>query len=190
MHAGRLSIAAALVVGVAGCGPSITVTSDWDPSVDFSTYETFAVLDAAGGAEGIDQFTHNRIMTAIADNLTAKGLRQVENPDNADLAAGWQLTTDQRSSYQTVSTGWGGYGRYGGGWYGGWGGGMTTSRTTETRYEVGTLVIALFDETKDQMIFTATGSKQLAAGDLTPDEAQRRIKDAVDRILRDFPPEG
>ena len=192
MNVGRLMMTGALAVVVSACGPSINVSSDWDPAVDFSAYQTFAVLDEANGGQGLDQFTNSRIKSAIGSTLEAKGMRQVDNPDNADVAVGWQITTDQRSSYQTVSTGWGGYGRYGGR-YGGWGGGgmsMSTSQTTETRYEVGTLVIALFDEAKDEMIFTSTGSKKLSSDDVTPDEAQSRINQAVERILRDFPPGG
>ena len=187
MNVGRLMMTGALAATVSACGPSINVSSDWDPAVDFSAYQTFAVLDEANGGQGLDQFTNQRIKSAIANTLEAKGMRQVDNPDNADVAVGWQITTEQRSSLQTVSTGWGGYGRYGGR-YGGWGGGMSTSHTTETRYEVGTLVIALFDEAKDEMIFTSTGSQKLATGDLTPDESQSRINQAVESILRDFPP--
>ena len=192
MRVEHLCMAAALAITVSACGPGIEVSSDWDPAVDFSAYQTFAVLDEASGGLHVDQLTDSRIKSAIGSTLEAKGMRQVDNPDNADVAVGWQITTDQRSSYQTVSTGWGGYGRYGGR-YGGWGGGgmsMSTSQTTETRYEVGTLVIALFDEAKDEMIFTSTGSKKLASDDVTPDEAQSRINQAVERILRDFPPGG
>jgi len=192
MHVGRLSMAAALAITVSGCGPSISVSSDWDPAVDFSAYQTFAVLDEASGGQGLDQLTSGRIKSAIGSTLEAKGMRQVDNPDDADVAVGWQITTDERSSLQTVSTGWGGYGGYGygrAGWHGG-GMAMSTSTTTETRYEVGTLAIALFDETKDQMIFTSTGSKKLATDNVTPEESQSRINQAVETILKDFPPGG
>jgi hypothetical protein len=177
----------ALAGVVSACGPSISVSSDWDPAVDFSGYQTFAVLDEAHGGQALDQLTSNRIKSAISSTLEAKGMRQVDNPDNADVAVGWQITTDQESTYQTVNTGWGGYGRYGG-YGGGWGGGMSTSRTTEYRYEVGTLVIAMFDEKTDNMIFTSTGSKKLASDNVSPDEAQARINEAVETILKDFPP--
>jgi hypothetical protein len=66
--------------------------------------------------------------------------------------------------------------------------GMSTSRTTETRYEVGQLVIALFDEERQEMIFTATGSKTLSGGNPSPEESQKRIDEAVAKILEDFPP--
>ncbi len=51
-------------------------------------------------------------------------------------------------------------------------------------------MIALFDETEDQMIFSSTGSKELATDDVTPEEAQSRINQAVETILKDFPPGG
>ena len=173
---------------LSGCGSGISVTNDWDPGVDFSAFSTFAVLDEAAGGSGIDQLIQNRIKGSIASTLQAKGMRQVDNADDADVAVGWQLTTDQRSSFSTVSTGWGGYGWGRGGWYGGSSMGMTTSRTTETRYEVGTLVIAMFDPKKEEMMFTATGSKTLSSGNLSPEESQKRIDEAVAKILEDFPP--
>ena len=177
-----------LALSLAGCGGGVSVTSDWDPGFDFSRLETFAVLDAAHGGGGLDQINLNRIKTSITNTLAAKGMRQVENQDDADALVGWQITTDERSSYQTVSTGWGGYGWGRAGWYGGAGMGMTTSRTTETRYEVGSLAIAIFDSEKQEMVFTATGSKTLSSGNPSPEQIQKNIDEAVAKILEDWPP--
>ncbi len=189
MRVERLATAAILTVALSGCGSGISVTNDWDPGVDFTSFKTFVVLDdAAGSNSGIDQLTRNRVKASIASNLQAKGFRQADNKDDADMAAGWQFTSDERSSFQTVSTGWGGYGYGWGGWYGAGGMGMTTSRTTETRYEVGSLVIALFDAKKKEMIFTATGSKTLRTDNPSPQEMQKRIDEAVAKILEKFPP--
>ncbi len=188
MRVERLAMAGVLAVALSGCGSGISVTSDWDPGVDFTTFNTFVVLDEASGGSGIDQLTQNRVKASIASNLQAKGMRQVDSEKDADVGVGWQLTTDQRSSFQTVNTGWGGYGWGRGGWYGGSSMGMSTSRTTETRYEVGQLVIAIFDEKRQEMIFTATGSKTLSSGNQTPEQAQKNIDEAVAKILEDFPP--
>ena len=189
---GTLIRTGAVALALSGCGSGISVQSDWDPGVDFSAFNTFAVLDEATGGGGIDQLTQSRIKTSIASTLTAKGMRQVDDPKAADAAVGWQVTTEQRSSFQTVNTGWG---NYGWGWNRGWHGstmgmGMTTSRTTETRYEVGTLIIALVDVQRDEMIFVGQGSKTLSSGQSSPEEAQRRIDEAVAKILEDFPPDG
>ncbi len=180
--------AGALAVVLSGCGSGISVTNDWDPGVDFSAFNTFAVLDEATGGSGIDQLTKNRIKNSIASTLEGKGMRQVDSADDADAAVGWQLTTEQRSSFQTVTTGWGGYGYGRGGWYGGAGMGMSSSRTTERRYEVGSLAIGIFDVKRDEMIFTATGSKELSSGNQTPEESQKNIDEAVAEILEEFPP--
>jgi len=192
MRASTLGLLGVLMVVLSGCGSGISVQSDWDRGVDFSAFSTFAVLDEATGVGGLDQLTQNRIKTSIASTLTAKGMRQVESAEDAHAAVGWQVTTEERSSLQTVSTGWSGYGwNWNRGWHGStMGTGMTTSRTTETRYEVGTLIIALVDVERDEMIFVGQGSKTLSSGNQSPEESQKRIDEAVAKILEDFPPEA
>ncbi|UCG76348.1 MAG: DUF4136 domain-containing protein [Gemmatimonadota bacterium] len=182
------SVSGVLAILLSGCGSGISVRSDWDPGVNFSAFNTFVVLDEASGGAGLDQITQNRIKSAITSTLQAKGWRQVSDAKDADAAVGWQVTTEQRSSFQTVNTGWGGYGYGWGGWYGRSGMGMTTSRTTETRYEVGTLVIGIFDTSTEQLIYTSTGSKTLSDRQASPEESQKRINEAVAKILEDFPP--
>ena len=188
MRVERVCMAAALAVAVSACGSGISVSSDWDPSVDFGQFQTFAVMDEAQGGEGLNQLWTQRVKSAIVTTMEAKGMRQVDNARNADLAVGWQVTTDQRTSYQTVSTGWGGYG-WRGGWGGGWGGGMATSTTTAQNYEVGTLVIGMANTAGD-LIFHSSGSKTLEDAERSPEEAQKRMNDAVAKILKDFPPQS
>ena len=167
------------------------MTSDWDPNFDFAQPQTFTVLDETGG-DDLPDLMDNRVKNALTNAMVARGFREVADTSQADLAIGYQFTSEQRSSYQTVNTGWNSYG-YGG--YGGWyryGGGpsMTTSRTTETRYDVGRLLIAIFDTEARQMVFTSTGQDELSTAQRTPQEMQQRIDDAVETILRDFPPPG
>jgi hypothetical protein len=186
----RLSEIVAMALGVTtvACG-GLKVQTDFDPAVDFSRYTTFAVLEEAGDATA-PGFWDTRIKTAMARTLAAKGWRQVDSPEEADVAVGYQLTTEERSSYQTVSTGWGGYG------YGGWGGwhdpymgvGMGTSATTERRYEVGTLIIAMFDVAQEQMIYVSTGSGTIDERQQTPEQAQADVNKVVDQMLKGFPP--
>jgi hypothetical protein len=123
--------------------------------------------------------------------MEAKGFREVADTSQADIAVGYQFTSEQRSSYSTVNTGWNSYG-YGG--YGGWyrygGPMMTSSTTTETRYDVGSLLIAVFDAEERAMVYTSTGSKTLSNSRVSPQEMEQRIDDAVAQILNDFPPGG
>ncbi len=188
MRSTRTALAAA-VVFAAACGGGISVKSDYDPGVDFSQYSTFVVLDEAEGGGQVDGFTDQRLKASMASTLEARGWRQVDDSAQADAAVGYQFTTEDRVSYNTVNTGWGGYGYGYGGWYGpGWGGGVSTSSTTENHYQVGSLIIAIFDQEREEMIYVSTGTKTLSQDNLSPEESQQRIDDAVQTILRDFPP--
>ncbi len=175
------------VVGatIVACG-GMQVRTDFDPSADFSRYETFFVLEEAGDASA-PGFWDARIKTAIARTLTAKGWRRVESPEQADVAVGYQLTTEERSSYQTVSTGWGGYGYGWGDWYGPPMGGMRTS-STERRYEVGTLIVAMFDVAQKQMVYSSTASGEIDERQQTPEQAQADVNGILDKMLENFPP--
>jgi hypothetical protein len=170
------------------CG-GMQVRTDFDPAADFSRYETFFVLEEAGD-NSAPGFWDARIKTAIARTLTAKGWRQVDSPEEADVAVGYQLTTEQRSSLQTVSTGWGGYGYGWGDWYGPPMGGMATSTTTERRYEVGTLIVAMFDVAQKQMVYSSSASGEIDERQRAPEQAQADANKVLDEMLKDFPPGG
>ena len=183
---GRLA-GAVLVVATGACG-GLDVTTDWDPSFDFAAPQTFTVLDMAAG-ERLARLNDERVKSAIASVMQSKGFEQVADTSQADIAVGYQFTSEQHSSYQTVNTGWDSYG-YGG--YGGWyrygGPTMTTSTTTEQRYDVGSLLIAVFDTDARQMVYASTGSRTLDQAQRTPQEMQERIDAAVSEILAGFPP--
>ncbi len=179
-------VATAVGATTVACG-GMQVRTDFDPAADFSQYGTFFVLEEAGDATA-PGFWDARIKTAIARTLTAKGWRQVDSPEQAGVAVGYQLTTEERSSYQTVSTGWGGYGYGWGDWYGPPMGGMRTSSTTERRYEVGTLIVAMFDVERKQMVYSSTASGEIDERQQTPEQAQADVNGIVDKMLEDFPP--
>lgn len=183
----RIGTGLTLLLAGAACG-GLDVVTDWDPSFDFAASQTFTVLDEASG-QPLDRLNDQRVKNAIASAMEAKGFRQVTDTAQADLAVGYQFATEQRSSYQTVNTGWSSYGYRGyGGWYRYGGPAMTTSTTTERRYDVGSLLIAVFDTGERAMVFTSTGSRELSSSQRSPEEAQRRVDDAVAQILREFPP--
>lgn len=177
-------LASTVAVLTAACGGGISVSNDWDPNHDFSGIETFAVMDQTGEGQ-VDNFTSQRIKSAIVNEMEGKGFRRVNDPNSADVVAGWQAATDQRSSFQTVSTGWSGYG------WGSprWGGAsMGTSTTTERTYEVGTLVIGIFDVSDQELVFQSAGSGTLPSGNQSPDQRTENINEAVAKILEEFPP--
>jgi len=168
---------------LAACS-GISVTSDWDPGVDFSQFKTFAVLEET--QQSVNRLVDQRIRAAIVAELTAKELRQVDTPDKADLAIDYQITTEQQTSHHTVHSGWGARG-YRSSRHTHWRTPTGTSRTTQVNFTVGTLVIAAFQMSDKELVWegSASGTVNPSSG---PEQREQRINDAVQRILKDFPP--
>jgi hypothetical protein len=169
-----------------GCS-TIDVQTDWDRAVDFTRFESFALLE--NSEPSINRLIDGRIRAALVEELTSKGLRQLEAAEGADLAIGFQVATQNRRSYQTVSSGWraSGYRHRRGrpGWHD-----QTMTVTTRTRvreYTVGALVLAIFGGKGKELVWEGSGSRRLDSSG-GPEQSEQRIRDAVQQILQDFPP--
>lgn len=171
-----------MIVALTACS-GIRVTSDWDPAVDFSQFRTFAILEK--GQQARNPLNDRRIRAAIAADLSAKGFRQVDTPAAADLAIGFQVTTDERTSYHTVHSGWGSAGFHRRRSH--WSGTVGVSTTTQWNYTVGTLVIAVFEARDKELVWEASGSSTKNPSS-NPEQNEQRINEAVREILQDFPP--
>jgi hypothetical protein len=164
-----------------GACSGISTSTDYDPSADFTNYATYTWLDTEG--DQMDAITHSRIKNSVNAALAAKGLR--ETASNPDVAVGYQITSAERKSYNTVNTGWGGgYGGYG---WGGYGMSMGTSTTYENSWEEGTLLIGMFDGGTKSLVWTGTATAALDAS-RSPEERQQLVDDAVNKMMKDFPP--
>jgi hypothetical protein len=161
----------------------ITTTSDWDPGVDFSRFKTFALLEEA--QPSVSRLVDQRVRAAIAAELGAKGLQQVERPEQADLAIGYQVTTEERTSYHTVHNGWR-TNRY---WTSRahWGSSVGTSTTRQVNFTVGTLVVAAFQMGDKELVWEGSASATVDPSS-GPERSEQRINEAVGRIFEDFPP--
>ena len=171
------------IAGLAGCS-TLVLTSDWDPDVDFSQFQTFAILD--NDESGVSHLVDARIRIAIVADLTSKGLRQEGVPDLADLAVGYQVATEERRAYRTLHDGWGtnGFRSYNSSW-----GSVTgTGRSVPSTYTIGTLVVAMFQMTDKQLVFEAVGNRRVTQGSGTEAKAQQRMNEDVQQLMRDFPP--
>jgi len=156
----------------------ISTSTDFDPSVSFASYSTYGWLDTEGDVS--DNILDSRIKGAVDQALAAKGLRKVDGA--ADLAIGYQVTTAERRSYNTVNTGWGG-----GYYWGGWGMGMGTSTTYENTWQEGTLVLGMFDSGSKNMVWTGSATGTIDPSN-SPEERQELIQNAVNKMLTSFPP--
>jgi hypothetical protein len=162
---------------------TMSVSNDWDQSVDFSKFETFGVIDNEQPA--INTLIDQRIRNAIIAELKSKGLEQMDSYEQADLAIGYEIATEQRRSYQTVHSGWGMSGfrahnvRLGAT--------MSHSTTQPIDFNIGTLIIAAFKMDDKVLIWEGTASDTVSPAS-TPEQSTQQINTAVQKILKSFPP--
>jgi hypothetical protein len=163
----------ALAMGASACGPSIS--SDRDETVPIPVGATYAIAGGANVGEERDpnlqsQIVHQRIQTALNNEMVAKGFKLATEPASAAFTIRYYLQIQTSVSYATTAGGYGG--RYGGyGW--GWGGGMAVVPLTSTE---GGLVIDL--------LATASGKQAwrgLIKGNV-PDKAP--TQEQVDNVMK------
>ena len=171
------------IAALAACS-SISVTTDWDPGIDFSKFKTFAVLENTD--QSINRLTDQRIRTALVAELTSRGLQKVDSPEMADLAIAYLVTTEQRTSFQTVHSGM--ETRHGFHHNLRFHGSVGTSRTRQHNYTVGTLIIAAYQMGNKEHIWEGSASDIVNTTSRSPEQNQQHITDAVQQILKDFPP--
>jgi len=160
---------------VSACS-GISISTDYDPQVDFSTFSTYTWVDSQSG---VDNITDSRIRQSVDGAMAAKGFTQAAD---ADLAISYQVSTAERRSFNTVNAGWGGGYRWGG-----WGMGVGTSTTTENVWEEGSLILGMFDTGTKNLVWTGTATTDLDPS-RSPSERQAVIDEGVSKLLANFPP--
>jgi hypothetical protein len=158
---------------------SLDITSDYDPSQDFSKYKTYRWAKMKERNEG-DLLAKNiklwrRVQSAVDKSLKEKGFEKLDkgNPDFiVFIHAGVQQRMDV---YQQ-----GGYSY--GGWWGPYGG-----YTTVSAYNQGTLVIDFVDRKEKELSWRGMASDVVRSYS-DPQELQEEIDYVVSAILDDFPP--
>ena len=139
------TVAGALALVVLAACSSVTVNTDWNSSIDFSQYKTFAWLPdtvdkdlEAVRAPAPHCGDHGGAGEALAlKSVTA----------DPQLYVTYRAKRSSTTQYTTVSTGYG-YGAGWGGWgyYGGYGyGGVGVSTTSQQQIPTGNLIVVLVD---------------------------------------------
>ncbi len=185
-----LTVGGSLVLLV-GCS-SIQVSTDYDPTADFSKYKSFGW--PTGDRPPDDALAKNpllakRIEASIGQAIEARGFTMQEGgmPDIVIITHGG---TQEKMQVTNYSTGYyGGYGGYHGygmrdPWgYGGYGG----TRTDVSYYEEGTLVIDFIDTDTKELVWRGMGTKILGSG-TDPEKVQANVDKMVEKMLATFPP--
>jgi Domain of unknown function (DUF4136) len=154
------------------------VKTDYDRSANFAQYKTFSWEHV----KTQDQLDVDRIKSAVSAALTAKGWTQVDSGGDISIIA-IQMTHDQQTLntfYDGFGGGWG-WRRFGGGGFGGFGDATTTTET----YQVGTIVVDLFDTKTKQLVWRGTTSDTLSNNS---NKNIENLNKGVEKLFKKFPP--
>ncbi len=174
-----LTLALALA---AGCSTTPKVKTEFEQTVDFSKYKTFAVLPVSRSGPASDPGVALRVgkpaEEEAAATLVAGGFQPAEQgkADFSVLLRGESIPKVEVSQWgYTPVVG----GRYGGMYVGGYG----SSHIDVDQYDERTLIAEVYDNQTKKVVWVGW-AKRRASGDVTVE----KVRAAVRRVLSAFPP--
>ena len=149
------------------------VKTDYDHNANFGTYKTYSWEKV----QTRDRLLVDRIESAVNTALAAKGWTLVASGGDVSIVA-----MEIKQNQQTLNTFYDGFG---GGWrWRGFGGFGESTTTTET-YQVGTLVVDLFDAKAKNLIWRGSSSDTLSNN---PNKNTKNLDKGVEKMFAHFPP--
>lgn len=168
------------------CESGMKVTTDFDRAVDFTQYKTFQLLPWNDELNDLMQKnTRLLIEDAIKEQMIKKGYTYVES--GADIVLSLFVHVDEKTgttAYNTYVGGYGGYGYHGGF---GYGAGYGTTTYQNYTYQVGSLIIDVYDQKERKLVWQGIGSDRLSDNQK---KNQARIDSYVRQVLYDYPSQG
>jgi hypothetical protein len=147
------------------------VTVDWDKSADFTKYKTYAW---AKGTPAKNQLMDQRIIDAVDQQLTAKGLQKTDAA-SADVIVVYHAAVGEETQLNTTDMG--------AGWGWRWGGGMST--TTVDKIPTGQLAVDIGDAKTKKLLWLGSASDTLSD---KPEKNTETINKVVKKMFEKFPP--
>src|SRR5574338_1654802 len=154
----RAGIVTVTLIGIVGC-TSIDVKTDFDQSVDFTKFRTFAFAGMTDlNRTGLlsNHLTRKRIETAVERELAKKSLTQVGLEQHPDLFVHYWVGVKDKQRLETTGPTMGAYG-----WHGRYGYGAGYGGVTTYEYREGTLIMDLIESTKNELVWRATMAANL-----------------------------
>ncbi len=151
---------------------TVQTNTDYDPSIDFSQYNTFSFYQKGMDSLQLNDLDKARITNSIIANLEQKGLRLSKNGDLiVNVIASNKVRRDIYNSNP------GGY------WGGGWN--NYPSQTYVREYTEGKLYVDLVDKDLNKLVWQGF-AKGINVDDIRSKE--RVLPKTIDRMFYNFPP--
>jgi hypothetical protein len=146
------------------------ITMEFDQTIDFSKYKTFAIRDgqlSSGNPALNSPLVKKQIEADIQNDLTAKGLTLVTSGPS-DLNVRYTFGAARKTEIEAYPAGWYGFG----------------TRYVRVPYAEGTLVIDLRDPTTRSLVWRAIAGEEKS--DAT--KIQGKLDDMVKKSIDKYPP--
>ena len=173
-----------LAAGASGCAGD-NIRSDYDPTADFSQYNTYNFFADAGPEQtNYQSFFSQYMVAAITREMEMRGYSKSNDPEllvnfNAILQEKTDVRTTPAPSYG------GGYYGYRGGYYDPWGGYGYGTETHVSQYTEGTFNIDLVDARKKKLVWEAVGTGRISQKML--EELEGRVNEGVPKFFAKYP---
>lgn len=173
------------VLLTACAAPKPDLRSDYDRSVDFSQYRTFDFFDRSersGAGPAYDTLVDQRIETAIARELEARGYTRSESPD---LLVNYSVVTQKVQEVRSAPSARPVYPYYGyrGRYYDPWP--SYGYDTWVVDYEKGSLIVDLVDARTRQLVWEGAGEGRVS--DKAREDLDATINNAVGMVMGMYP---
>jgi len=145
------------------------ITTEFDETVDFSKFKTFAVREGQMNSRSPalnNELTKKRVEAEIERALTAKGLTVTTGP--SDLNVFFTFGTGRRIGTESYPAGWRGLG----------------TRVVRVPYAEGTLVIDLRDPTTRSLVWRGIATED----ERDPAKLSGKLDDMVKKSISKYPP--
>ena len=171
-----------ILISLTACS-TLQVTSDFDPSANFTKLKTFAwevpAKEKTGNVRLDNPILEKRIKANVENVLAAKGFTKLDS-GTPDFYIGYHVALQDKVSVSSMNNYYG----YAPGW--GWNyayaGGVDVYQ-----YEQGSLTLDIVDSASNQLIWR--GSAQAEVDQFAKDEKKKALlEEAITKILSGFPP--
>jgi hypothetical protein len=165
----RTIVFASLTFICTACGPTISVSTDWDQSFAFSDLNTYAWALQTTEADASNP-NAIRVQRGTDRVLQERGFRLVEN-DPSFLVA-YQLGAEDRQRFVPYNQAL-----------------LGARSTARVEYTANTIVIDVIDPGSNEVVWRGSGETTPDAN-ATVEQQSDLIRQVVEKILKDFPPDG
>jgi hypothetical protein len=170
-------VASVLLALGAGRAAAQNENTIFDKHTDFYKYKTYKWVSIES-AQHLDELSTEQLTATLEVELAKKGLTKSPS-DTADLYIGFQIARNTRKALSRVNIG-ASYGSAAGATAG-------TAGAATTIVHSGLLVLDMYDSASKKLVWRSLVSHAVDAN-AKPDKRQKHMDNAVEKLLKDYPP--